>query len=185
MTRKMKWIVAILGVSLTLNVFALGLFIGKGFRPPHVYKKMARPSLDFNLKHMERHLAPKSRDKVRAILKKQHWELMKRYEDLNGLEKKIKALLSADTVDKKALKEALSAHAEQKQNLHWPRRRVMLEVIADMDLKARKKLAKDMFRKRGWKKKHMKKKYMKPTDHLGEGMKDSGHRKDTHSGTHQ
>ena len=181
MTRKMKWIVAILGLSLTLNVFALGLFIGKGFRPPPpVYKKMARPSLDFNLKHMERHLAPESRDKMRAILKKQHWELMKRYEDLNVLEKKIKALLIADTVDKKALKEALSAYAKQKQNLHWPRRKVMLEVIADMDLKARKKLAKDMFRKRKWKKK-----YMKPTDHRGETMKESGPHKDTYSGSHQ
>ena len=155
MTRNMKLILAILGVSLMLNVFALGLYIGKGFRHPSPHKMMMRPSLDFNLKKIERHLDPESRKKVKVLLKKQHHELRKRYRDLGALEKEIKATISAETVDKEALVAALAELSEQKQKLHSPRREVILQVIAELDLETRKVLAESMFRKRGWKKKHM------------------------------
>ena len=155
MTRNMKLILGILGVSLALNVFAMGLYIGKGFRHPSPHKMMMRPSLDFNLKKIERHLDPENRKKVKMLLKEQRHELMKRYRDLGALEKKIKATISAETVDKEALVAALAELAEQKQKLHSPRREVILQVIAELDLETRKVLAESMFRKRGWKKKHM------------------------------
>ena len=74
MTAKIKWLVAILVLSLAANVFVAGLMLGKGFRhdrPP----RGEGPGVDFNIKRFGKYLDNEERQKVREILKGQHSEL--------------------------------------------------------------------------------------------------------------
>ncbi|MEX0298077.1 MAG: periplasmic heavy metal sensor [Kordiimonas sp.] len=146
MTGKMKWILGILGVSLVLNVFALGLFVGKGARTVVPTRERMAPPADFNFKRLERNLPEGERQKVRKLLREKSGDLRRGYRALREVEKEIKAIVLAETVDVKALKEVLTKHGEQAQALHEPMRWVILETIAGLDFETRKKIVEDMFR---------------------------------------
>lgn len=148
MTGKMKWVIGILGLSLALNVFALGLFIGKGARNvvPHK-ERMAPPPhpVEFNFKRLEQNLTEEDREKVRALLRDKRRDLRRKYGALRNAEQKIKALVLSETVDKEALKAALEKHSELAQGMLEPMRWVVLETIASLDLESRKKVVDEMF----------------------------------------
>ena len=148
MTGKMKWLFSILGVSLILNVFALGLFVGKGARivVPTDRERMTPPPADFNFKRLEHNLPMDQREKVRKLIREKSRELRQGYGALREAEQHIKKIVLAETVDADALREALVKHSELSRGLHDPMRWIMLETIAGLDLETRKKLINDMFR---------------------------------------
>lgn len=148
MTGKMKWLFSILGVSLILNVFALGLFVGKGARiaVPTDRERMALPPADFNFKRLENNLPIDQREKVRRLIREKSRDLRKGYGALRETEQQIKKIVLAETVDQEALREALVKHSELSRGLHDPMRWIMLETIAGLDFETRKKLVNDMFR---------------------------------------
>lgn len=147
MSSKMKWILGILGVSLALNVFALGLYIGKGARAilPH-RERAAPPPPAFNFKRLERNLPKEERKKVRALLGEQRQDLRERHRKLRATEQEIKEIILADTVDMEALERALKEHSARAQEMHEPMRWVLLQMVAQLDVEARKKIVEDMFR---------------------------------------
>lgn len=148
MNNKIKWMIGILGVSLALNVFALGLFIGKGVRNavPERSRAAPPPPMDFNFRRLERTLSEEDRAKVRQLLREKQKDLRQRFRGLRITEQKIKEIVLSETVDKDALRKALKEHSEKAQGMTEPMRWVVLQTIADLDLETRKKVVDDMFR---------------------------------------
>lgn len=147
MTGKIKWLVAILALSLAANVFVAGMMLGKEARrgpPPHGGK----PGIDFNIKRFGKYLNEEERAKVRKILRSERRELGGRYRAVKTSERRIKDLIAAEQVDRSALLEALEAHAALMRELHGPMQRVMMEVIAELDHNTRSQLADEMFKRR-------------------------------------
>lgn len=149
MSGKIKWIIGILGLSLALNVFALGLFIGKGAQQivPNKDRVAPPPPMDFNFRRLERNLSDEDRDKVRALLREKQADLRRGFRALRRAEREIKDIVLADTVDKEALKEALKKHSELGKDMIEPMRWVVLETISELDLETRKRVVEDMFKR--------------------------------------
>lgn len=146
MTGKIKWLLGILGLSLLLNVFALGLFVGKGARTFVPDRGRMSPPAEFNFKRLERNLPLEQREKVRKLLREKGQDLRSGYHALREAELRIKEIVLSETVDRAALKAALEAHSEQARRLHDPMRWIMLETIAGLDFETRQKIVEDMFR---------------------------------------
>lgn len=146
MTTKIKWLIGILVVSLGVNIFVAGIMLGKGAKSRPVMRG-GDPGIEFNIRRFSRHLGDEDRAKVREILRSERSALGNRYRDIKAGERRIRDLLSEPTVNKAALAEALDKHGEMVENMHKPMRRVMIEVIADLDMETRQKMAKDMFKR--------------------------------------
>ena len=148
MTAKIKWLVAILVVSLSANIFVAGIMLGKGFRDgPRV--RGGDPVVDFNIKRFGKYLGKDERKKIRKILHDQRGELGGRFHEVKISKRRIKQLIAAKEVDREALLEALESHAALMQKMHEPMQRVMMEVIAELDFETRLKVAEDMFKRGG------------------------------------
>jgi len=148
MTAKIKWLVAILVVSLTANIFVAGMMLGKGFRDgPRM--RGGDPVVGFNIKRFGKYLSKDERKKIRKILHSQRGELGGRFREVKISERHIKQLIAAKEVDREALLAALKSHAALMQKMHEPMQRVMMEVIAELDFETRSKMAENMFKHGG------------------------------------
>jgi len=145
MNNKTKWILIVLGLSLVLNIFAIGIFIGQGAKMVFPQRHMA-PPIDFNLKRLERSLSPEERVKVRTLLREKRHDIQQRYKALMVTEQKIKEIILSPVVDKNLLDRVLIEHGQKTQSIHEPMRRIVLETIADLDLEARQKIMQNLFR---------------------------------------
>ncbi|MFC3053702.1 periplasmic heavy metal sensor [Kordiimonas pumila] len=146
MDKKVKWILLALGASLLANIFLGGIFLGHEFRkPPSPHRE---PPMDFNLKRFSENLTKEERQKVRILMKSQRQALSEGYRALRDTERKISELIMAESVDKKALKEAFDQHGQQVQKLHQPLQDVLFEMVVEMDHATRQKMGADMFDRR-------------------------------------
>ncbi len=143
MTPKIKMLVILLGVSLAANIFVMGTMIGKELRPtaPHA----GPPMMDFNMKRLDQYLDKSDRSKIHMALKNHRSEMRQSFQKMRASEQRIKELMSAETLDKEALLKAFEAHTSLKERLHTPMQKLMVDVIADLNVSARKHLARAMF----------------------------------------
>jgi uncharacterized membrane protein len=153
MTGKFKWLLIVLALSLTANIFVAGMMIGKEFRG-HGAKRGGMPGVDFNVRRLEQNLADADRVKVREILHERKTDLRQHFTDMRRSERRIKELLAAAIVDKPALKQALEDHGGLMSDLRQPMQRIVLEVIAELDQPTRIRVLKDLF-------KHKKRRFMR------------------------
>lgn len=146
MSNRMKWLVGFLAVSVVLNIFVLGAFLGQRMIKPE--KRYYAPPIDFNLKRFGEHLTKEERRRVRSLIKSQRHALSDSYKALRETEKEIIQQITAADIDHAALEAALKDHGARVQKLHAPLQNVLLEMVGDLDHETRQKLGADMFKRR-------------------------------------
>lgn len=143
MTGKVKWIVLALALSLAINVFIAGLVIGRGARP--MPPGQNQPNVGFNMKKLNKYLSPAERRKFRKAMVQQRDMLRGKYFEMKEAERRIKELITAPDIDPEELTQALQDHADFAQDLQSPVRKIVAEIILDLDHESRIQLAKDIF----------------------------------------
>jgi uncharacterized membrane protein len=143
MELKSKWVYGLLIVSVALNIFVFGVWIGKGALT--VSGKPPPPRLEFSIREITRQLPPEARKDVHRFMRSNRKQLRETFRERRETEKLIRKLLSADVVDKEALRAALDAHTSHSIRLQAPVREVLLGSVADLDKDLRKKIAKTLF----------------------------------------
>lgn len=144
MSSRMKWLVGLLAVSLVLNIFIVGAFLGQRMIKPE--KRYYAPPIDFNLKKFGEHLTKEERRRVRTLIKSQRHALSASYKALRETEKEIIRQITAPEIDHAVLGEALKDHGARVQKLHAPLQHVLLEMVDELDHETRQKLGADMFK---------------------------------------
>jgi uncharacterized membrane protein len=146
MELKNKWVYGLLLVSVALNIFVFGVWIGKGARS--VKGKPPPSRLEFNIREIAKQLPLEAREDVRRFMQDNRKQLRETFEQRRQTEKLIRQLLTADVVDKEALRAALDAHTAHSIRLQAPVRGVLLGSISDLDKETRQKIAKTLFTRR-------------------------------------
>lgn len=149
MNGKTKWILIALATSLAVNVFAVGIFIGREFRAEKGMRGGPREHIEFNMRRLATYLPEENQGELKAILKDHRRNLRGHFRDMREREDQIKALLVAPEVDMQALEQALEAHEMGMMALKAPLRSIILDVVARLDQETRQALAKDLFDKKG------------------------------------
>ena len=128
MTNGMRWLAIAFGLSFAVNIFVIGMMIGKdmGKRP---HRPKGPSSVEFNLRNTTRFLPPEARQQVREMVTEERKRLRTNYADRRAVNSRINELLVAETVDLVALEAALDARASHSKALAAPLRRVFLEII--------------------------------------------------------
>lgn len=147
MSKSMKWLIAALALSLAFNVFIVGVSIGKRAADRGMHRPDAGWPGSFNTHALGRYLTPEQQDEARALLKENRKELRERTGALRRNERKIKALIVAEEVDKQELAALIDEHEALMAGTHIAMRRLILEFVAGLDVETRRAVADDLFRK--------------------------------------
>ncbi len=149
----MKWkgLIALLVVSISLNILVLGIWVGREFLPgePRGHHPQR---VDFSLRQLGQYLPDTQRQEIRQLLKEHKKVLRQNFGAVRQVEQEIRDLLSAETVDRDALEKAMQSHRALTQELHFPVQKIVLDVVVDLDQATRAKLAENLFRRHmgGW-----------------------------------
>lgn len=149
MTGKMKWILLLLAASVAINIFALGVVLGKQFRPDRDHRGGPREHVEFNLRRLASYLPEDKKGELRDILREHRKGLRGRFAEMQQHETRIRELLMTETVDLAALAQALNDHEAMMGKLKGPVRAVILDVVSQLDQETRQRLAADLFNRRG------------------------------------
>ncbi len=146
MEKKAKIIIGLLAVSLAINVFFFGLYIGKHFGEKHPrYDK--KQSVFFSMGRISKYLSKDEKARAKEILHKKKAEMWASFKDVRSIEDEIREILSAEVVDRNKLKIAIDARAEKIRNVADPMTHLILEFVPNLDVETRRKMAKGMFKK--------------------------------------
>lgn len=145
MLGKTKLLLVLLGLSLALNVFFVGSFIGKK-AGPEMRKFHGRPSVSFNMRRIGQYLTEEQKREMKDLLHSKRPVLNAGFREMKKTEAKIKALVAAETVDREALAALLDERLEKMTVVHEPLKMMMLEFIPSLDWETRKKVAEEMFK---------------------------------------
>lgn len=150
MTPKMKWMFAILALSVAGNLFAAGIWLGKEFKPGGGRKGGGSPieHVEFNMRKLTESLPEDKRLEIRRIFMADRETMREHFMSMRMSEARIRAVLTAETVDIAALEEALDSHQDILGKFRNPMKRVMTEVIATLDQETRKSLVENMWQAR-------------------------------------
>jgi uncharacterized membrane protein len=146
MTVKTKWLYLILIISVALNIFAFGVWIGRGAKGFKEHPHSGR--IEFNLRAISRDLPSEVRSKIRQLMRDKRPQLSESFQARRDTEQQIRLILSAETVDKEALRAQLDAYSSHSIRLQAPVRDILLGPIADLDQATREKVAKNIFKRR-------------------------------------
>ncbi|WP_308910992.1 periplasmic heavy metal sensor [Pseudokordiimonas caeni] len=145
MTRNMKILFVVLGLSLALNVFALGHTIGRGLPRKHHDDRPPMGPVEFNLRAIHKLLPEEARDELKGALRENRTMMRENFKAFREDQRALKALLSADTFDVAAFEAALTRHDEAMRALHGPMREALLKVLPTLDQPTRAALADALF----------------------------------------
>lgn len=143
---KTKGFYIVLLLSLAINVFLVGVTIGKGFGGDG---KPSGPPRDFNMRALEQYLDEEQRSQLIEGLRGQRSSIRSIVRKLRRNEEAIRQALSAETVDKYMLTTLLREHEDLIQSTRSPLGTVISNVVANFDWETRKVIAEDLFRKNG------------------------------------
>lgn len=163
-----KWLVAGLVLSVAMNIFIVGVVIGKnidGRRPPVSHGGWDR----YNIRSLSKYLTKEERADVRALLARHLPEIAENKTALRQNEQAIRAIIEADTVDVEQLNVLLDDNERYAASSRWPVRRSLLEYVAGLDHETRLAVARDMFRdrSRGGERRHRDPNTKPPHDDFG------------------
>ncbi len=147
MSKAMKWIVAALALSLAVNVFVIGIAIGKRVSGPGVNHGGSPPGGGLNMRALGRYLSEEERLAARTLLENNRDSLRARSRQQRQNEQRIRALLMAETVDMQELEGLLRDHEEFVRDADLSIRRIVLEFVATLDVETRRAVAEDLFRR--------------------------------------
>jgi len=151
MAFKMNWVHGALAASLAANIFAGGYLLGKEIRPdrPPMEKRMGGKDL-FSMRRLASYLPAEKRAELEALMKGHRDGLRENFDAIRESEDKVRSILLSDVVDKTALREALGELENRTRMMHGPLKAILLDIVADLDLETRQKLAEDMYKRRKW-----------------------------------
>ncbi len=153
MSKSLKWVVAALALSLAVNVFIIGVVIGKQVSGPaasqnEVAGKPPRPSMGgMNMRALGRYLSDEEKEAARRILSEHRDAFRANGRMIAVVEQEIRALISAETVDVDALYAKLAELESFKQNMHVTAQSAILGFVATLDVETRRAIAQDLFRR--------------------------------------
>ncbi len=145
MLGKTKFLLILLGLSLALNVFFVGHYIG-GKTGMKKVRFDGKPSFAFNMRRIGSYLTDEQKVAVRELLHSKRPILNSGFRDMKKTEAQIKALVAAETVDKEALEALLDERLKKMAVVHEPLKMMMLEFIPSLDWETRKKISEEMFK---------------------------------------
>ncbi len=146
MELKMKWVYVALLLSIALNIFVFGVWIGRDAKELKSSPPVGR--IEFNLREISRYLPPEERDTVRDFMRKKRPLLRETLTARRSTEQRIREILTTEIVNKEVLRAALDEHMTHSMRLQSPVRDVLLGTVADLDLETRQQIAKNIFRGR-------------------------------------
>ncbi len=151
MTKGMKWLIAALALSLAVNIFVVGVTIGKkvsdhpgggGIRGP----RGGGPS--FNLRNMVRVLPPEAQEQVKDMMREERRKLRGNYEARRAANREIIEIITAEDVDVEALSRAIDKVTDNTTALAAPIHRVMLEIVPTLSVEERREFAEKLQERR-------------------------------------
>ncbi len=151
MAFKVNWIHGALAVSLAANLFGGGYLLGKELRPdrPQRELRMGGKGL-FGMRRLAAYLPEEKREELKELMQSHRNDLRENFEGIRESEEKVRAILLAETVDKDALRQALTELEAKTREMHGPLKAILLDIVADLDLETRQKLAEDMYKRHKW-----------------------------------
>ncbi|WP_262692366.1 periplasmic heavy metal sensor [Kordiimonas aestuarii] len=151
MAFKVNWVHGVLAASLAANLFAGGYLLGKEIRPDRQHRehRMGGKEL-FNMRHLAAYLPEDKREDLKALMIGHRKDLRESFRGIRESEEQVRSILLAETVDKAALRAALGELESKTRMLHGPLKSILLDIVADLDLETRQKLAEDMYKRRKW-----------------------------------
>jgi len=148
MSSKMKWLVAALVVSVGLNLFVAGVWIGRELSGGPERRAGAPARMDFNIRRLASYLPEAEQRQLRRLMKDHRRSMKATFKGMRVSEKRIRTLMLAETVDREALKAALDEHEQVARQLQGPVKSIILDVVAKLDRETRQKIADEMFSRR-------------------------------------
>lgn len=146
MIRGKALLYAVTALSVAINIFVAGVFIGDTTNASSGVKKPPPPPrLDFNIRQVGQYLSPEGRRAARQILVQERRALRSSFEERRQIRREIQALMLADTVDQDALRGALQRQRAVSASLGSPIETVLLEVIALESLEVRQKIIASLY----------------------------------------
>ncbi|WCL54553.1 periplasmic heavy metal sensor [Gimibacter soli] len=145
MTRNMKILFVVLGLSLALNVFALGHVIGRGLPPKHHSDRPPMGPIEFNLRAIHKLLPEEARGQLKDALRENRSMMRESYKAFREDQRTLKALLTAETFDVAAFEAALNQHDDAMRAMHGPMREALLKILPTLDQPTRAALADAFF----------------------------------------
>ena len=151
MTKGMKWLIAAFAFSLAVNIFVVGVTIGKkvsdrpgseGVRGP----RGGGPS--FNLRNMVRVLPPEAQEQVSDLMREERRKLRGNFEARRAANREIIEIITAEDVDIEALSRALDEVTKNTTALATPIHRVMLEIVPTLSIEERREFAEKLQERR-------------------------------------
>ncbi|WP_020398527.1 periplasmic heavy metal sensor [Kordiimonas gwangyangensis] len=152
MAFKVTWVHGLLAASLAANIFVGGYLLGKEIRPdrPHREHRMGGGKELFSMRRLAAYLPEEKREELKELMEGHRNDLRGNFQGIRESEEKVRAILLAETVDKNALRAALTDLEAKTRMLHGPLKAILLDIVADLDLETRQKLAEDMYKRRKW-----------------------------------
>ena len=153
MSKSMKWIVAVLALSLAVNVFVIGIAIGKRIvtGPDNAGVQTLKPvgpgTRGMNLRALGNYLSEEERQQARQILLDHRDFLRENGRRIHRIEQDIRDLISADMVDVDLLYAKVAELESLKQNTNVKAQSELLGFVATLDAETRQEIAKDLFRR--------------------------------------
>jgi len=135
----MKWLAAALSVSLTINIFVLGFFVGRAIEGEAMDGQRARgPGPHYTLRMLARHLPADTRGELRRVFRGKREALRPAMEALRGARDRLHELLTAESYDAGAVAEALAAMRRAEAEVKRPVHETVAEALASLDREERR-----------------------------------------------
>lgn len=153
MSKSMKWVVAALALSLAVNVFVIGVAIGKRIvaGPSSAGVQTLKPvgpgTRGMNLRALGEYLSDEEKQQARQILLDHRDFLRENGRMIRRIEGEIRELVSADTVDVDLLYAKVAELESLKQDTNIKAQSELLGFVATLDAETRRAIAKDLFRR--------------------------------------
>ena len=153
MSKSMKWVVAALALSLAVNVFVIGVAIGKrivsGPASSNVQTlKPVGPGMrGMNLRALGEYLSDEEKQQARQILLDHRGFLRDNGRRIHHIEQDIRELISAETVDVDLLYAKIAELEISKHDINVKAQSELLGFVATLDMETRQVIAKDLFRR--------------------------------------
>ena len=153
MSKSMKWIVAALALSLAVNVFVIGVAIGKrivsgsGGSSVQTLKPVGPGTRGMNLRALGEYLNEEEQEQARQILMDHRDFLRENGRSIRRVEQDVRDLISAETVDVDMLYAKIAELESLKQDTNIKAQSELLGFVATLDVETRQVIAQNLFRR--------------------------------------
>lgn len=146
MSPTVKWLGALLLVSLAANVFIGGFLLGREFgdrpHPRHAHRHVERPAaLHLELRALSKTLPEEAREELRASFKERKAAMAPVVEQIHATRQRIVELLEAEDLDETALEAAFAELSGLFVELQRPVHGTLMETAKTMSAEQRRHLA--------------------------------------------